>query len=80
MKLVRLIKCLNETYSRACVGTYMSDTFPFKTGLKKGDAEDVNILGRSIHTIKKNMKAFVAASQKNGLNINAHKTKYTVKS
>jgi hypothetical protein len=58
----------------------MSDMFPFKTGLKQGDAEDVNILGRSIHTIKKNTKAFVVASQKIGLDINADKTKYIVKS
>jgi hypothetical protein len=39
MKLVRLVKmCLNETYSRVRVGKHLSDTFPIKTGLKKGDA------------------------------------------
>jgi len=39
MKLVRLIKiCLNETYSRVWVGKHMSDMFPFKNGLKQGDA------------------------------------------
>jgi len=38
MKLVRLIKiCLNETYSRVWVEN-MSDMFPFKNGLKQGDA------------------------------------------
>jgi hypothetical protein len=39
VKLVRLIKmCLSETYSRVRVGKHLSDTFPIKNGLKKGDA------------------------------------------
>jgi hypothetical protein len=39
VKLVRLVKmCLNETYSRVRVGKHLSDTFPIKNGLKKGDA------------------------------------------
>jgi hypothetical protein len=35
-------------------------------------------LDGSIHTIKKNTEAFVVASQKTGLDINADKTKYMV--
>jgi hypothetical protein len=39
LKLVTLIKmCLNETYSRACVGKHLSDRFPVKNGLKQEDA------------------------------------------
>jgi hypothetical protein len=39
MKLVRVIKmCLSETYSRVWVGKHLSETFPIKNGLKKGDA------------------------------------------
>jgi len=39
MKLVRLIKiCMNETYSRVQVGKHVSYMFPFKNGLKQGDA------------------------------------------
>ena len=39
MKLVRLIKlCLTETYSRVRVGKYLSDMFPIRNGLKRGDA------------------------------------------
>jgi hypothetical protein len=39
MKLVRLIKiCLNETYSKVCVGKHLSDSFPIQNGLKQGDA------------------------------------------
>jgi hypothetical protein len=35
MKLLRLIKmCLSETFSRVRVGKHLSDTFPFKNGLK----------------------------------------------
>jgi hypothetical protein len=38
-KLVRLIKmCLNETYSKVCVGNLLSDKFPIQNGLKQGDA------------------------------------------
>jgi hypothetical protein len=37
-KLVRLIKmCLNETYSKLCVGKLLSDKFPIQNGLKQGD-------------------------------------------
>jgi len=39
MKLLTLIKMfLNATYSTVCVGKYLSDTFPTKIGLKKGNA------------------------------------------
>jgi hypothetical protein len=38
-KLVKLIKiCLNETYSKICVGKHLSDTFPIHNHLKQGDA------------------------------------------
>jgi len=36
----------------------------------------VNILGGSVHTLKKNAVALVAAIKEIGLEINAHKTKY----
>jgi len=41
-------------------------------------ADDVNILGGSIHIIKKNTKALVVASKENGLEVNVAKTKYMV--
>jgi hypothetical protein len=41
---------------------------------------DVNILGGSIHTIRKNTKALLIASKEIGLEVNAEKTKYTVMS
>jgi hypothetical protein len=38
-KLVRIIKmCLNETYSKVCVGKLLSDKFPIQNGLKQGYA------------------------------------------
>jgi hypothetical protein len=43
-------------------------------------AEDVNILGGNIHTIKKNAEAVVVARKENVLEINADKTKYMVMS
>jgi hypothetical protein len=38
-KLVRPIKmCLNQTYSKARVGKFLSDKFPILNGLKQGDS------------------------------------------
>jgi hypothetical protein len=41
---------------------------------------DVNTLGRSIHTIKKNTDTSVVASKENRLEINAFTVKYMVMS
>ena len=40
--------------------------------------DDVNISGGSVHTIKKNAEALVAATKETGLEVNAHKTKYVI--
>ena len=37
-------------------------------------ADDVNILEGSVHTVKKNAEALVAATKETGLEVNAHKT------
>jgi hypothetical protein len=29
--------CLNETYSKVCIGKRLSDKFPIQNGLKQGD-------------------------------------------
>jgi len=42
--------------------------------------DDVNILGRSIHTLKENAEALVAASREIGLEVSADKTKHMVMS
>ena len=115
MELVRLIKvCLTETRSRVRVGKNISDIFPTRNGLKKGDAllswlfnfaleytsrrvqviqdglklngtlqlmvyaDDVNILGGSVHTLKENAKTLIMASMEIGLEVNADKTKFIV--
>jgi hypothetical protein len=43
-------------------------------------ADDVNILGRSAHTIKENAEVLVVATKEPGLEVNAGKTKYMVMS
>jgi len=43
-------------------------------------ADDDNIMGRSVHTVKKNTEVLVVASKENGLKVNADKTKYIVMS
>jgi hypothetical protein len=42
--------------------------------------DDVNILGGSVHAIKRNTEALVVASKEIGLEVNAEKTKYMVMS
>jgi len=41
-------------------------------------ADDGNILGGSIHTLKENTEALVAATREIGLEVSADKTKYIV--
>jgi hypothetical protein len=43
-------------------------------------ADDVNILGGSIYTLKENAEALVAATREIGLEVSADKTKYMVTS
>jgi len=43
-------------------------------------ADDVNILGGSVHTIQKNAEALVVASKEIGLEVNADKTKCMIMS
>jgi len=43
-------------------------------------AYDVNILGRSVHAIKKNTEAILVASKESGLEVTTDKTKYLVMS
>jgi len=43
-------------------------------------ADDVNILGGSIHTLKESAEALVAATREIGLEVSADKTKYMVMS
>jgi hypothetical protein len=41
-------------------------------------ADDVNILGGSVHTVRGNAEALVVATKEIGLEVNADKTKYMV--
>jgi len=43
-------------------------------------ADDVNILGGSVHTVKENAKALIVVSKETGLEVNVDKTKYMVMS
>ena len=43
-------------------------------------ADDFNILGRSVHAVKKHTEAFAVVSKETGLEVNADKTKYMVMS
>ena len=43
-------------------------------------ADDVNILGGSIHTLKENAEALVTVTGENGLEVSADKTEYMVMS
>jgi len=41
-------------------------------------ADDVNMLGGSVHTVKENAEALVLVSKEIGLEVNADKTKHIV--
>jgi len=43
-------------------------------------ADDVNILGGSVHAIEINTNTWIAANKETGLKVNAGKTKYNFKS
>jgi len=43
-------------------------------------ADDVNVLGGSVHTVKKNTEALIVSSKETGLGVNADKTKHMVMS
>ena len=43
-------------------------------------ADDVNILGGNVHTVKENAEALVIATKEIGLEVNADKTKYMIMS
>ena len=43
-------------------------------------ADDVNVLGGSVRTIKENSEGLAVASKETGLEVNADKTKYMVMS
>ena len=43
-------------------------------------AEDVNILGGSVHTVKEYAEALLVATKEIGLEVNADKTKYVIMS
>ena len=43
-------------------------------------ADDVNILGGSVHTMQESAEVLVVASKETGLEVNADKTKYMVMS
>jgi hypothetical protein len=45
-----------------------------------GYGDDVNILGRNVHTIKTNTEELVVACKEIGLEVNADRTKYMVMS
>jgi len=41
-------------------------------------ADDVNILGGSVHTVKGNTEALIVTSKEIGLDVNADKTKFMI--
>jgi hypothetical protein len=43
-------------------------------------ADDVNILGGSVHSVRENAEALVVATEELGLEVNADKTRYMVMS
>ena len=82
-----------QLWTQCCYKSYCPDIFPdiLRKHIKiinypsqnnklLAYADDVNILGGGIHTLKENAEALVAATREIGLEVSAHKTKYMVMS
>ena len=70
--------CLDSAIRRVHVnrdGLKLSSTYQLLV-----NADDVNVLGWSVYTIKKNTEALVFASKETGLEVNGDVTKYMVMS
>jgi hypothetical protein len=67
MKLFRLIKtCLDDTYSKHCVGKYLSDTFPIPHDPKQGNTLSPFIFDFALEYSIKNGKENQMGLQLNG--------------
>jgi hypothetical protein len=83
-KLVRLIKmCLNPLLFNFALEYAIRKVQENQVGLKLNGthhfmayADDVNLLGDNIDTIKKNTETLIDTSKEVGLEINVEKTKY----
>jgi hypothetical protein len=52
MKQVSLIKmCLNEMYSKVCIGKLLSHNFPTQNGLKQGNALSPLLFNRALEYV-----------------------------
>jgi hypothetical protein len=61
MKLVRLIKmCLNEIFSKVCIGKQLSDSFPIQNGLKQGDALSPLLINVAIKKVQENQVGHIS--------------------
>ena len=60
--------------------TFLNNLFHLISPLPAAYADDVNILGGSVRTVKKNAEALAAATKGTGLEVNPEKTRYMIMS